>query len=122
MITEWRFKKLDQYPDRIICDDGSIYNRHGKILKLKPSKKGGYLRVRRYNSRKEFYTWVHRMVCYAFVGDCSGKDVHHKDRNRQNNHWWNFEIKTEEEHYAEHKKYFYFSQENKEMEQENEME
>lgn len=103
MILEWRFTKLDKYPDRIICDDGNIYNRFGKKLSLKPGK-GGYLRTRMYNKGVEFYTWVHRMVCYAFVGDCTGKDCHHIDRNRRNNHWTNFKILTEEEHLNEHTK------------------
>ncbi len=103
MITEWRFVKLDKYPRRIIADDGMVYNERGKLLSLKPGK-GRYLRVRMYNSRGEYYSWVHRMVCYAFVGDCTGKDCHHKDRNRRNNHWTNFEIKTEKEHIEEHKK------------------
>ena len=102
MIIEWRFKKLAKYPDRIICDDGSIYNRKGKRLSLKPSR-GKYLRCRMYKNKKEYYGWVHRMVCYAFVGNCSNMDVHHKDKDRQNNHWWNFEIKTEKEHYETHR-------------------
>jgi len=103
MITEWRFKIIPRYPDRIVCDDGMIYNKKGRKLRLKPSRRGGYLRVRRYNSRGEFYTWVHRMVCYAYVGDCTGCDVHHKDRNILNNYWTNFKILTEKEHIEEHK-------------------
>lgn len=109
MITEWRFRKLDKYPDRIICDSGEIYNKYGRKLRLKPSRKGGYLRCRLYNSRGEYYTWVHRMICYAFVGDCTGKDCHHKDKNILNNHWTNFEIKTEKEHIEEHKRKDYGS-------------
>ena len=103
MVTEWRFVKLPKYPNRIICDDGKIYNEKGRILSLKPGK-GRYLRCRMYNSGYESYTWVHRMVCYAFVGDCTNKDVHHKDKNRRNNHWTNFKIMTEKEHQLEHKK------------------
>lgn len=103
MVLEWRFVKLDKYPDRIICDDGKIYNKYGRRLALKPGK-GRYLRCRMYTTKIESYTWVHRMVCYAFVGDCTGCDVHHKDRNRQNNYWTNFQILTEKEHQLEHKK------------------
>lgn len=98
----WEFKKLNKYPNRIICNDGSIYNERGKLLSLKPSKHK-YLRCRTYHSGKETYWWVHRMICHAFVGDCTNCDVHHKDRNRRNNHYLNFKIMTEEEHINEHK-------------------
>jgi hypothetical protein len=99
MITEWRFKKLDKYPDRIVCDDGSVYNKYGKKLSLKPGK-GRYLRCRMYNKGKEFYIWIHRMVAYAFLGDATGLEVHHKDRNRQNNYYLNLEIMTKQENLA----------------------
>lgn len=102
LITEWRFKILEKYPHRLICDDGSIYNERGKLLSLKPSR-GGYLRCRLYDKDGEYYGWVHRMVCYAFVGDCSFSDVHHIDKNIKNNHWWNFKILNREEHLKEHK-------------------
>lgn len=100
--TEWRFAKLEKYPNRIICDDGRVYNSKGRLLSLKPSR-GGYLRVRMYRSGVEIYAWVHRMVCYAFVGDCSGCDVHHVDKNIKNNHYTNFKIMTEEDHIKKHK-------------------
>jgi hypothetical protein len=96
MITEWRFKQLDKYPNRIICSDGQIYNSKGKKLALKPGK-GKYLRCRMYNKEKEFYTWVHRMVAYAFLGDCTGLEVHHKNRNRGYNYYTNLEIMTKKE-------------------------
>src|SRR5690348_4110270 len=97
MITEWRFRILDKYPDRIICDDGSIYNKIGKRMALKPGK-GRYLRCRMYTKGwKEWYCWVHRMVAYAFLGDCTRLEVHHNDRNRQNNHYLNLRIMTKKE-------------------------
>jgi len=102
MTTEWRFKTLDKYPNRIICDDGSLYNKRGKRLNLKPSR-DKYLRCRMYKNKQEYYAWVHRMVAYAFVADCFNMDVHHKDRDRRNNYWWNLEVKTEKDHYEEHR-------------------
>lgn len=104
MITEWRFVTLTKYPNRIVCDSGEIYNKRGKKLALKPSRKGGYLRARAYVKGKEIYYWVHRMVCYAFVGNCENCDVHHIDKNVRNNHYTNFKILSEEEHIKEHKK------------------
>src|SRR5688500_12314213 len=96
MITEWRFKTLDKYPDRIICDDGSVYNKYGKKLSLKMGK-GRYLRARMYNKGKEFYTWVHRMVAYAFLESPEGLEVHHIDRDRQNNYYLNLKVMTKQE-------------------------
>lgn len=97
MITEWRFRVLDKYPDRIICSDGQIYNKKG--IKMAPKKgKGGYLRNRGYRNGKEIYYWIHRMVAYAF-SDISpkGLQVHHNDRNRQNNNDYNLKVMTKKE-------------------------
>jgi|SRR6478736_1023423 len=96
MITEWRFRILDKYPNRIICDDSSIYNSKGKKMAPKPGK-GRYLRNRVYRDGKELYCWIHRMVAYAFLGDCTRLEVHHKDRNRQNNYHTNLEIMTKKQ-------------------------
>lgn len=96
LVIEWNFKKLDKYPNRIICDDGSIYNKYGKRLNLKPGK-GGYLRCRMYNKGKEYYTWVHRMIAYAFLGDCTKLEVHHKNRIKADNYHTNLEIMTKEQ-------------------------
>lgn len=97
MITEWRFRTLLKYPNRIICDDGNIYNKYGKKLSLKPSRKGGYLRVRMYKKGRETYTWVHRMIAYAFLESPEKLEVHHIDRNRQNNHYLNLQVMTKKE-------------------------
>jgi hypothetical protein len=94
--TEWKFRELDKYPNRLICSDGSIYSTiNGSKLALKPGK-GRYLRCRMYKD-KEYYSWVHRMVAYAFLGDPEKLEVHHKDRNRQNNNDWNLQIMTKKE-------------------------
>jgi len=96
MITEWEFRALDKYPERIICSDGSIYNSKGKKMSLKIGK-GGYLRCRMYGKNKEWYSWVHRMVGYAFLGDCEGLEVHHNNRNRKDNRAVNLKKMTKKE-------------------------
>ncbi len=103
MILEWRFKKLDKYPNRIICDDGTIYNQKGRKLNLKPSRTG-YLRIRMYNKGKEFYKWVHRVVYEAFVGDPIGLEVHHIDKIRINNYYLNFLGLPPDKHRKYHKR------------------
>ena len=98
MRTEWLFKRLDKYPNRLICSDGSIYHaKNGKKMALKPGK-GKYLRARLYKNGKEYYSWVHRMVAYCF-SDISpeGLEVHHNDRNRQNNNDYNLKVMTKKE-------------------------
>jgi hypothetical protein len=101
MITEWRFKVLQEYPNRIICDSGEFYNSKGKKLNLKPSR-GGYLRVRMYNKGKESYKWAHRLVYTAFVGDCTSLHVHHKNTNQQDNYYLNLEGLPPEKHRWHH--------------------
>lgn len=101
IITEWRFTILDKYPNRIICDDGTIYSSSGRKLRLKPSR-GGYLRCRMYD-KKEYYEWVHRMVGYAFLGDIKDYDIHHLDKNIKNNYYLNLKKLNREEHLNEHK-------------------
>ncbi len=97
MVTSWRFSILSKYPNRIICDDGSIYNKFGKRLRFKKSRKGGYLRCRMYRNKEELYSWVHRMVAYAFLGDVTGLEVHHIDRNTSNNNYWNLKGITKQQ-------------------------
>jgi len=102
-MLEWRFKELEQFPNRIICDDGTIYNKKGKKLQLKPSR-NGYLRLRLYNKGKEFYKWVHRVIYEAFIGDCKGLEVHHIDKIRINNYYLNLLGATPEKHKYYHRK------------------
>jgi|SRR6185436_142876 len=103
MITEWRFCKLESIPNRLICDDGSLYNlKTGKRMKLKNSR-NGYLRIRLYNKGKEFYKWVHRVVYEAFIGNCEELHVHHKDKIRINNYYLNLEGLPPEKHRYYHR-------------------
>ena len=41
---------------------------------------------------------VSRLVAGVFIGSVDGKEVHHKDQNRLNNHVDNLQILTFEEH------------------------
>jgi len=103
MITEWLFKVLDEYPTRIICSDGTFYNLKGKKLNLKPSK-NKYLRIRMYKNGREFYKWAHRMVYHAFKGDPKGLEIHHEDKDVQNNYYINLTGLTPKKHRYYHKK------------------
>ena len=49
------------------------------------------------NSRGN-YKLLSRLVAGSFLGDVTGKEVHHKDRDRTNNKISNLEILTKEEH------------------------
>lgn len=56
----------------------------------------GYLRVNPGDKRRDML--VSRMVASVYIGDVRGKDVHHKDRNKHNNHADNLLIVARDEH------------------------
>lgn len=100
MVTEWRFKKLDNYPSYIACSDGTFYSTARKKcvkMSLKPSR-DKYLRLRVRNNKEEVYLWVQRLIAHYFPynhdGNIDGKEVHHNDNNRQNNNWDNLRAVT----------------------------
>ena len=89
-------KRLKDYPNYEIHQDGSIWRRthhtsYGTFLKrkqIKPYKaKNNYLMVSLHDNdgnRKRFY--VHRLVYMAFYGEIpKGMEIDHADTNRANN-------------------------------------
>lgn len=52
------------------------------------------------NNTKKNYSYLHRIVAEAKLGRFLREDeiVHHKDGNKENNHWDNLEIMTQSEH------------------------
>lgn len=77
----------------------SLYNNNPVIRK--PDVQNGYLRVK-INGKNKL---VHRLVACAFIPNPKGKsDVHHKDRNKQNNNVLNLVWLTPEEHRKAHQK------------------
>lgn len=65
----------------------------------KPQKNwGGYLSVQLWREGGQFPILVHRAVASAFIGPLpDGKEVNHKDGNKQNNWWSNLEYVTRSE-------------------------
>lgn len=69
----------------VICSNGKI--QHRKAREITPYfDKDGYVRVHLNCGARQTTTGVHRLVAMAFVpGYEEGKEVNHKDCNRQNN-------------------------------------
>ena len=82
----------------------------GEILPIKEKKEAPkfYIDERGYE-RDEEGVLIHRKVAWQYLYDVSEfsknfreYDVHHKDRNKRNNHKDNLQILTREEHKKEH--------------------
>ena len=77
--------------------DGGPKTYPGKILKTHPDRTK-YLTTRLRFRGRYIDVWIHVLVAEAFIGPCpKGKEVNHKDLNRQNNCDWNLEYLTHRE-------------------------
>ncbi|GAB3388220.1 HNH endonuclease signature motif containing protein [Lysobacter fragariae] len=94
-------KPIPELPHTYVAEDGSIWSDHpgnrwrGKLHQLKPADNGrGYLRVRCHGKSRS----VHLLVASAYIGPRpDGKEVNHKDGNKQNNRPDNLEYVTHSE-------------------------
>lgn len=93
-----RIKSLPRFIQTHSCGRGYISKE--KISKPTPNPHG-YLFVKLCKNGVQKCRAVHRVVAESFVCNdhlSSNLDVHHKDRNIQNNHLSNLEILTEKQH------------------------
>jgi predicted XRE-type DNA-binding protein len=88
--------------DRTVIDcRGRSIKRKGKGLKPYHNR-DGYLVVGLRLCGVTWHKLVHVLVAEAFLGIDGDKEVHHKDRNRQNNRLENLVYKNGDEHLREH--------------------
>jgi hypothetical protein len=81
-MTEWR--KIGEYDNYEVSSAGQVRNTStGLVLKPQLGKKGYYMIGLSKNGKKKTFT-IHKLVATAFLGDSEGREVDHKDRNRQN--------------------------------------
>lgn len=75
-------------------------SRNGRILRVSPAK-GGYLKVNLCKNSIKRTRAVHKLASEAFLGPCpKGKEVNHKDTDKNNNRVSNLEYLTRPEHVA----------------------
>lgn len=86
--------RVRSFPIQFIGYRGGIHTTHGKIKKPTDSQDRRYCRVFLSKVSKVKTFSVHRLVAMAFIGDPSGKHVHHIDNNGHNNHLENLAIVT----------------------------
>lgn len=82
------FKKIDGYPNYLVCSDGYVLNADtGTVLKGNVHHKTGYVKVTLYSrDHKPYHTLLHRIVATAFCERTSDKtEVNHIDGNKRNN-------------------------------------
>ena len=80
-----------------VSDEGNVSSVHtGKLLK--PAKVGaGYLRVCLFQYGKGHNKYVHRIVAETFFGDGDGREVNHRNGNKEDNRIQNLEWVTRSE-------------------------
>ena len=77
-----------------VTEDGRLYNKKGKELKLYDSGKG-YLQARIWNGEKYLTKYIHRLVWEAFNGEIpEGMQINHIDEDKSNNRLDNLELCT----------------------------
>ena len=96
-METWKACPIPPFHDYAISDEGRIKNRLGKILRPHINRYGYRFVILNHAPEKRIFT-VHRLVAAAFIGDVEGRDVHHKDGNRENNLLKNLEILPHKEH------------------------
>ena len=92
------FKKIKNYPNYLISDQGRVYSYYTKKF-LKPRKKNsGYFQIGlRKNGVRKFYI-IHRLVALAFIPNPENKrTVNHIDGCKINNFIHNLEWATQSE-------------------------
>lgn len=87
-----RVKSLDKV---VTYSDGRVYTYFSKVLS--PCLTNGYPRVTLTKDRKYYPRKIHILQAQAFFGDANGRNVNHKDGNRQNNNLSNLEYITQRE-------------------------
>lgn len=92
------YKQLDEYPEYLFCNDGTILStKYNKRRILKPSiTQRGYYCYRLKNNQGNFITKMgHRLIAKAFLNNYSDKlQVDHVDGNKLNNAVNNLEMVT----------------------------
>lgn len=103
------WKKIKDFENYLISDEGEIINSRGLILKPYKTNRG-YLRVDLCKNGKAYHKSVHRLVLEAFSDRIPGKEyINHRDLNKENNHLNNLEwctAKENSQHALKNGKYF----------------
>lgn len=87
---------VSNYGDKVISICGKVW-----IERVLDIDKDGYLQVQLYKNGKPTHERIHRLVAEAFIINDQPEIktiVHHKDFNKQNNHYTNLVYVSLEEH------------------------
>lgn len=107
--TSVRWKRIEHAPDYLISNTG-LARKRTTILKPIQKKVTYYLYIVMYNPEtgKRYRTDIHRLVwdAFGYMPHTKGFEIHHKDRDINNNHIDNLCLIPKEVHNkVHHKKY-----------------
>lgn len=85
------WKRINGLQGYLVSNFGNVKNQNGRIMKQITLQGGGYRVV----NIKGNQIRVHKLVASMFIGFCPlGKEINHKDTNKENNHDSNLEYVT----------------------------
>lgn len=104
IIKDEKWHQIKDFPNYYISNYGRIKNKQGRFLSPVITPKG-YLCVSLYGDKTKKGFRIHRLVAMYFVEGYNEQiEVHHKDKNPQNNKADNLLCLTPQEHLLLHSK------------------
>lgn len=80
---------IKNFPNYFVEEDKILSTKSGKLIELKQQtiNKYGHKQVILHKNGKKFSKKVHRLIAYAYLGECPiGMECRHRDGNPSNNH------------------------------------
>ena len=87
-MEEWKI--IHDYENYEVSNFGNVRNKKTKKILVPWTTKNGYLQIALCKNCKKLNHYIHRLVAQHFIiNEEEKKEIDHKDRNKQNNHFNN---------------------------------
>lgn len=99
-----RWKLINDFPIYIISENGIVKNVFTGTERKMVKNPKGYWKVLLCYKQVKKNIFIHRLVANHFISNAPiGKEVNHKDSNKDNNHFSNLEWTTHQENMTHYK-------------------